>query len=117
MNGKDENPLVYSTDRGRHCPQCGQRRDRCQCQTPTRPLPDGETIRVRREVKGRKGKTVTLITGLPLDNDGLLALSREIKSALGTGGSVKNGIVLIQGDHIQPVIQWLDKRDYHAKQG
>jgi translation initiation factor 1 len=59
--------------------------------------PDG-IIRIRREVKGRKGKTVTTITGFDLDDKSLNLLSKQLKQHCGTGGSVKDGVVIIQGD-------------------
>jgi translation initiation factor 1 len=56
-------------------------------------------VRLRRETKGRGGKGVTLIDGLPLAEDALQALARQLKNKCGTGGTVKNGTIEIQGDH------------------
>ncbi|RLM40554.1 stress response translation initiation inhibitor YciH, partial [Haloarcula sp. Atlit-47R] len=70
--------LVYSTDSGRHCPDCGQPVDACICKQSR--IPDGDGIaRVRRETKGRGGKTVTTITGVPLAEAKLKELASALK--------------------------------------
>ena len=68
-----------------------------------------------RETKGRKGKGVTLITGLPLDETSLKGLAKELKRTCGTGGTVKNGVIEIQGDHRDALVAELKKRGYDAK--
>ena len=82
--------LVYSTDSGRMCPVCRQPVAACRCASSiARPLPAGDGVaRIRREVGGRGGKTVTVVTGLALDPVALVALSKRLKSACGTGGTV-----------------------------
>jgi translation initiation factor 1 len=72
-------------------------------------------IRVRREVKGRRGKQVTTITGLPLPTDGLRDLAAELKRLCGSGGSVKEGAIEIQGDHRDAVVAALQARGYTVK--
>ena len=72
-------------------------------------------MRVRREVKGRKGKTVTTISGVPLDEDGLRELASDLKRHCGTGGSVKDGVIIIQGDHGDTLIPLIQKRGYVVK--
>jgi len=72
-------------------------------------------VRVGRETKGRKGKGVTVITGLPLDDEGLRRLARELKQRCGTGGTVKNGVIEIQGDHRDMLVEELAKRGYKPK--
>ena len=100
-----ESRLVYSTAFGRICPECGKPLATCICskkqkQPATHPVPKNDGIvRLMRETKGRKGKGVTLITGLPLDNAELKKLSKTLKQKCGSGGSIKNGIIEIQGDH------------------
>lgn len=90
--------LVYSSEFGQMCPGCNQPTGKCTCQKkPSPPKSDG-IVRLRRETKGRKGKGVTLITGLPLDDEGLKKLAKALKQKCGSGGSVKNGIIEIQGD-------------------
>lgn len=72
-------------------------------------------VRVRREVKGRRGKTVTSVTGIPLHGAELLALVREMKQRIGGGGSLKDGVVLLQGDHCETVIALLADKGIKAK--
>ena len=87
--------LVYSTQCGRLCPSCGQTMVSCQCATVSnRPVTDG-IVRLQRQTKGRKGKGVTLITGIPLDSKSLVNLSKQLKKKCGTGGTVKGGIIEI----------------------
>ena len=69
--------LVYSTDFGRACPGCGQPVAQCACKAKARPAGDG-IVRVRRETAGRKGKGVTAIHGLPLDDAALVALAKQL---------------------------------------
>jgi len=72
-------------------------------------------VRVRREVKGRRGKTVTTISGVPLPRDELRDLAAELKRRVGTGGSTKDGIIEIQGDHCDTLVEELRKRGYTVK--
>ncbi|MBV5297019.1 MAG: translation initiation factor Sui1 [Rhodoferax sp.] len=99
--------LVYSTDSGRICPVCRQPVAACQCRmTQPKPATDG-IVRVSRETKGRAGKGVTLVKGLALDAAALLALGKQLKSACGSGGTVKDGVIEVQGDHCERVIELL----------
>lgn len=106
--------LVYSTDGGRHCPDCGQPQDACICGQQQAPAGDG-VARVRRETKGRGGKTVTTITGVPLLGEELKTLATALKKRCGTGGSLKDGVIEIQGDHVELLIGELQKRGFTAK--
>ena len=72
-------------------------------------------IRVQREVKGRKGKTVTTVSGFLLDDDELKLVTAQLKRKCGTGGSVKDGIIIIQGDHRDALLSELKKQGYTAK--
>lgn len=101
--------LVYSTDFGRACPGCGQPQAQCACKATTRPAGDG-IVRVSRETAGRKGKGVTVVRGLPLDDHALAAVGKQLKAACGTGGTVKDGVVEIQGDHVDKILAWLKAR-------
>lgn len=101
--------LVYSTEVGRVCPGCGQPVARCSCKAKVRPMGDG-IVRVGRETAGRKGKGVIVIRGLPLDDAALTALAKQLKAACGSGGTVKDGVVEIQGDHLDKVLAWLQAR-------
>jgi translation initiation factor 1 len=107
--------LVYSTELGRVCPQCGRPVADCVCRKQA-PQPSGDGIvRVRRENKGRKGKTVTTISGLALDEDELRAFASELKRQCGSGGSVKDGVIIIQGDHCDALIPLIQERGYTVK--
>jgi translation initiation factor 1 len=107
---RGDSRLVYASDRGRVCPHCGQPVTRCACRaSPRAPRGDG-IVRVRREVKGRRGKTVTTISGLPLPEDSIRELAGELKRRCGTGGSAKNGVIEIQGDHRDTLIPYTVKR-------
>ena len=104
--------LVYSTDSGRMCPTCRQPIDQCQCKAaPARPAGDG-IVRVSRETKGRAGKGVTLVKGLPLDDADLIALGKKIKAHCGSGGTVKEGRIEIQGDRREVVARILTEAGF-----
>lgn len=99
--------LVYSTDAGRMCPACRRPLAQCACRhAGSRPAGDG-VGRVSRESKGRGGKTVTLVRGLALDDAGLAALGQKLKAACGSGGTVKDGVIEVQGDHRERILQLL----------
>jgi translation initiation factor 1 len=110
--------LVYSTDAGRMCPACRRPIAACSCAAvPGASTPSvGDGIaRIRREVGGRGGKTVTVIAGLALDEAALAALSRRLKSACGTGGTVKAGVLEFQGDHREELALLLAKEGIASK--
>lgn len=113
---RSDNPTVYSTERGgRLCPKCGRPIDRCICkQRAAAPIGDG-VVRVSRESKGRKGKTVTLITGLALNEEAARAMLSDLKRACGSGGAYKDGVLEIQGDHRDNVLLELKKRGISGK--
>ena len=107
--------MVYSSEHGRMCAECGKPEARCGCgQRGARPRGDG-VIRVRREKKGRRGKTVTTVRGLPLDRSELAVLAAELKRRCGSGGSVVSDVIEIQGDHCDALIEALAERGYAAK--
>lgn len=106
--------LVYSTDHGRMCPDCGAPADACTCARGGGVAGDGR-VRVRRETKGRKGKTVTTVEGLPLDAFALATLAKELKQRCGSGGTVRDGRIEIQGDHVETLVSDLVSRGYEAK--
>ncbi|MBN2201910.1 translation initiation factor Sui1 [bacterium] len=111
-----KNRIVYSTDHGRMCPECGHPKSRCACRGASAAPPADGVVRVRREVKGRAGKTVTAVYGLPLRGGPLEALASELKRKCSAGGSVKEGVVVIQGDHRGTVVPFLEARGYRVKQ-
>lgn len=105
--------LVYSTEKGRLCPDCGE--VVCVCKAVAlRPAGDG-FVRVGRETKGRKGAGVTTITGLPLDDTALAALCTQLKKRCGTGGTLKDGVIEIQGDHRDRIVTELTTQGYKVK--
>ena len=107
--------LVYSTDARRMCPDCRQPMPACVCKKATaRPAPDG-VIRVSRQTKGRGGKTVTRVEGVPLGDDALAQLGKQLRTACGSGGTVKDGVIEVQGDHCDKVIEALVQQGYAAK--
>ncbi len=112
----DQNPrTVYSTASGRICPSCGKPVGECAC-SRERPNPQSDGIvRIRREVKGRRGKTVNTITGIPLHGEALLELAAALKKRCGTGGTAKDGVIIIQGDHRDILIAELEKKGYTVK--
>jgi len=114
-SGRDGSRLVYSSEHGRVCPECGRPRASCAChERAAAPSGDG-VVRVRRERKGRRGKTVTTISGIPLRSDELGELAAELKRSCGAGGSAKDGIIEIQGDHGDALFEALRSRGYTVK--
>jgi translation initiation factor 1 len=73
---------------------------------------DGDRVKVRREVAGRRGKGVTTVSGVPVDDAGLKELAGRLKKRCGVGGSVKNGVIEIQGDHRDLILQMLEAEGY-----
>lgn len=116
MRSSNTGGLVYSTDAGRTCPACRQALTACSCATEARQavLGDGR-VRVSREKAGRGGKTVTVVRGLALNADDLAALGRRLRSACGTGGTVRDGTLELQGDHAERVTAWLQAEGFDAK--
>ena len=106
--------VVYSTEQGRICPDCGNPIKQCTCRKQASPSGDGN-VRVSRETKGRKGKGVTLIKGLAMDADTLASMGKKLKVMCGSGGTVKEGVIEIQGDHIERILDYLKKQGVKAK--
>ncbi len=115
MSLADLGGLVYSTESGRMCPGCRQPVAQCICQQ-NKPLPTGDGIvRVSRETKGRGGKAVTLVKGVLVDEAALVQLGKQLKAACGSGGTVKDGMIEVQGDHVERVVAALQKLGYKVK--
>jgi len=115
----DNSRLVYSTESGKICPSCQQPVSKCACKkkkprSQTNIKYDG-IIRVQREVKGHKGKTVTTVSAFQLADDELKYLAAQLKRHCGAGGSVKDGVIIIQGDHRDTLIAELKKQGFKAK--
>ncbi len=108
--------LVYSTDTGRVCLECRQPMAQCRCKTNATARPAGDGIvRVSLETKGRKGKGVTVVKGVPLDDAALTLLGKQLKAQCGSGGTVKDGVIEVQGDHRDTLVVALQKQGYTAK--
>ena len=107
--------LVYSTDHGRMCPDCRQPQAQCVCKRAPGPTGDG-SVRVSRETKGRGGKAVTVVKGVALDADALAGLGKQLKTGCGSGGTVKDGVIEVQGDHLANLIELLKKQGFSVKQ-
>lgn len=107
--------LVYSTESGRICPQCRQPATECRCRRHTPAQNCDGIVRIRREVKGRGGKTVTTISGLAMQPGALQQMAAKLKKRCGSGGSVKYGTIIIQGDHRQTLQAELQSLGYVVK--
>jgi len=115
----DNSRMVYSTETGRICPRCGRPTKACSCRgKKSKPKGNMETdgiIRIRREKKGRKGKTVTAINGFDPSFDDLKQIAKDIKAKCGTGGAIKDGVIIIQGDHRPTIQRELQKQGFKVK--
>ena len=113
--------LVYSTDNGRMCPVCRRPLSSCSCKTDAAKTRQsaaasaGRSVTVWRETKGRAGKGVTVVRGLALDAAALAALGKQLKTMCGSGGTVKDGVIEVQGDHAERVVAALIAMGIKAK--
>lgn len=115
MKGKSgAGGLVYSTDSGRMCPACRNPVAQCVCKQSAAPKGDG-VVRVWRETKGRGGKAVTLVRGLPLEPEALAQLGKQLRTACGAGGTAKDGVIEVQGDHADRVTELLRAQGFAAR--
>ncbi len=99
------------------CPECRRPVPECACKlktVPTGGIGDG-VVRVSRQTKGRGGKSVTLVKGLALDPADLALLGKQLRAACGSGGTVKDGVIEVQGDHCERIMSELIKRGHHPK--
>jgi translation initiation factor 1 len=108
--------LVYSTEHGKMCPACRQPIAQCLCKKnrPATIKTDG-IVRVRLETKGRKGKGVTVISGVPMNPDEIENLGKQLKQRCGSGGTVKDGAIEIQGDHRHLIMEELSKKGWTVR--
>lgn len=113
---RDKNSrLVYSSDQGRMCPQCGQAQHKGRCKkaapkaTPASSQKHEGYILLSRETKGRKGAGVTLVSNLPGSSDEHKALAKELKKRCGVGGAIKNGVIEVQGDQRAQIKTYLEE--------
>jgi translation initiation factor 1 len=114
MKRSSNSGLVYSTDGGRMCPECRRPLPECICKANAVAPGDG-VVRVWRQTKGRGGKSVTLIKGLALDATALALLGKQLRTVCGSGGTVKDGVIEVQGDHCDLVIETLRKHGHCPK--
>jgi translation initiation factor 1 len=112
MKNNSNGGLVYSTELGRTCPACRLALAQCACKAA--PIGDGN-VRVSLQSKGRGGKSVTLVKGLALDAIALAALAKQLRTACGAGGTVKDGVIEVQGEHVERIIAALAKLGHGAK--
>jgi translation initiation factor 1 len=110
--------LVYSTEKGDLCPECGEALTACVCSEQAEQIRiaamDG-VVRIRRETSGRKGKAVTTISGVPRVEAELKVLLKKLKQGCGSGGAVKEGVIEIQGDHREKLKTLLEKEGFTVK--
>jgi translation initiation factor 1 len=109
--------LVYSTESGRMCPVCRRPIAQCICAkaNAAAPAPSDGIVRVSRETKGRGGKAVTVVRGLAMDSASLAKLAQQLKAACGSGGTVKEGAIEVQGDHCDKVMALLKGQGHIVK--
>jgi translation initiation factor 1 len=107
--------LVYSTESGRMCPTCRQSVAQCLCHVKKAAPPGDGVVRVSRETKGRGGKAVTLVRGLALEETALNSLGKQLRTSCGSGGTVKDGVIEVQGDHCDRVIGVLTAQGWTVK--
>ena len=97
------------------CPACRRPVAQCACSQSAPAAPTDGIVRVQRETKGRGGKAVTIVRGAPGDAASLVRLGQELKAACGSGGTVKDGTIEVQGDHVEKVIALLQQRGHKVK--
>jgi len=110
--------LVYSSQHGRVCRHCGRPFPVCKCKAKAAAAAvaaSGGVVRGGRETKGRKGKGVTVVTGVPLAGDALDELGSQLKRLCGSGGTVRDGVIEIQGDHRDALVAELSKLGWTVK--
>lgn len=118
MRSSSSSNLVYSTETGRICPGCHKALAQCVCKAAAKSAVAGDgAVRVMLQTKGRGGKAVTVVKGVALDAMALAVLGKQLRSACGAGGTVKDGVIEVQGDHVALVLAMLLKAGHRAKKG
>ncbi|MCA9317644.1 MAG: translation initiation factor Sui1 [Planctomycetes bacterium] len=109
--------IVWSSSGASKCLDCGKPAFSCKCKdTPKKKVPAGDGIvRVGRETKGRKGKGVTVVSGVPLAGSELDALAKRLKTRCASGGTVRDGVIEIQGDHRDTLVPLLEAEGFTVK--
>jgi translation initiation factor 1 len=113
---RDPVRLVYSTGVGSICAACGWPENDCKCSSRVEEkIPSKVVVKLRIETKGRGGKTVTVLDGLPRNSDFLEGLGKELKKLLGTGGTAGETLIELQGDHRAAIRRILSERNFLVK--
>jgi translation initiation factor 1 len=107
--------IVYSTGVGSLCPNCRRPVRECVCPKGAPGAAKPSAVRVGREIKGRAGKGVTTVTGLPMSLSDIESLATRLKKRCGSGGTVREGVIEIQGDHRDVIVAELIKQGWPAK--
>lgn len=116
MTKRRDSSTVYSTGAGRVCPRCGWPASDCRCSSRLEEkVPQRLVARLRIERAGRRGKTVTVVEGLPRNTAFLKTLAAELKRACGSGGTVLEDRVELQGDHLETLRALLAARGWTVK--
>lgn len=117
MATRENSRLVYSSDAGRMCPECGRPASNCRCSRAkqNQAVPVRVVAKLRIEKAGRGGKTVTVLYDLPRNADFLKGLCQELKRACGVGGAVRDDGIELQGDLRDRVRELLLKRGFGVK--
>lgn len=112
----NDSVTVYSTEYGKLCPGCSHPLGKCSCSSQQQNIVKGDgTVRVGFETKGRNGKGVTIISGVPVSPGGLKDLAKNLKQRCGCGGTVKDGVIEIQGDRRDMIMEELKKVGFRVK--
>ena len=121
MGRQSDDRTVFSSEHGRLCPDCSATSGRCRCkkkktnQTASPAPAANGIVKVSRTRRGRKGKTVTLVEGVPVSADELRDLASDLKKRCGTGGAIKEGVIEIQGDQRETLVNALEGRGFRVK--
>ncbi|MFT7619186.1 MAG: translation initiation factor 1 [Planctomycetota bacterium] len=115
QSGDSNSRPVFSSDDGELCPKCAKVMNQCRCATAEIAIPNGKDIRIAFDAKGRRGKAVTLISGLPMAEKQLKLFAKQLKKKCGSGGSVKDGVIEIQGDQRDKLAAELNKQGFTIK--
>ncbi len=107
--------IVYSTGMGSLCPNCRRPVRECVCPKGAPGAAKPAAVRVGREIKGRAGKGVTTVSGLPMSLSDIDALAAKLKKRCGSGGTVREGVIEIQGEHRDVIVAELIKLGWPAK--
>ena len=109
------NRLVYSSETGRLCPECNKPVSGCICKKSRATTMSDGIVRISRSTAGRKGKGVTIVTGVPLEGNALKDLAKQLKQKCGSGGTLKDGVIEIQGEHRDLLVDELQKLGWNVK--